>query len=207
MDRNQVEELLYQALETELGGVQVYTNAVRCAQNDELKEEWEKYLEQTKNHVRIMEGVCEAFGLDLGKQTTGRKIVKLKGEALVQAMQTALAEGEPAAAQLVAAECVVDAETKDHMNWELMGQVAEELKGDEKKVLSEACEEVEDEEDEHLYHTMGWTRELWIESLGMPAVLPPPEEEKDVKTAIGAARAKQSREELLKKHPRKKSGE
>ena len=33
----------------------------------------------------------------------------------------------------------------------------------------------------------------------MPAVLPPPEEEKDVKTAIGAARAKQAREEMLKK--------
>jgi hypothetical protein len=31
----------------------------------------------------------------------------------------------------------------------------------------------------------------------MPAVLPPPEEEKMVKTAIGAARAKQSREEML----------
>ena len=33
--------------------------------------------------------------------------------------------------------------------------------------------------------------------LGLPAVIPPPEEEKDVKTAIGAARAKQSREDML----------
>jgi hypothetical protein len=64
-------------------------------------------------------------------------------------------------------------------------------------VLKEAHEQVEDEEDEHLYHTMGWARELWIESLGMPAVLPPPEEAKDVKTAIGAARAKQARKEML----------
>jgi hypothetical protein len=48
-----------------------------------------------------------------------------------------------------------------------------------------------DEEDEHLYHTKGWCRELWIESLGMKAVLPPPEERKHVKTAIGAARAEQ----------------
>jgi hypothetical protein len=31
----------------------------------------------------------------------------------------------------------------------------------------------------------------------MPAVLPPPEEEKDVKTAIGAARAEKAREEML----------
>lgn len=78
-----------------------------------------------------------------------------------------------------------------------MGEVAKKLKGDQRKALTDACEEVEDEEDEHLYHTTGWTRELWIESLGLPAVLPPPEEEKDVKTAIGAARAKQARSEML----------
>ena len=40
------------------------------------------------------------------------------------------------------------------------------------------------------------SRELWIESLGMRAVLPPPEEEKEVKTAIGAARAKMARNEM-----------
>ena len=32
----------------------------------------------------------------------------------------------------------------------------------------------------------------------MPAVLPPPEEKKDVKTAIGAARAKQARKEMTR---------
>src|SRR5206468_12465447 len=43
----------------------------------------------------------------------------------------------------------------------------------------------------------GWARELHLKLLGLPAVLPPPEEEKDVKTAIGAARAKQARKEML----------
>ncbi len=33
---------MYQALETELGGVQVDTTAVQCAINQDLKEEWEK---------------------------------------------------------------------------------------------------------------------------------------------------------------------
>ena len=63
--------------------------------------------------------------------------------------------------------------------------------------MKAACEEVEEQEDEHIYHSKGWCRELWIQSLGMPAVLPPPEEEKDVKTAIGAARAEKAREEML----------
>jgi hypothetical protein len=97
----------------------------------------------------------------------------------------------------VAAECVTLAETKDHLNWELIGEVAKKLKGAEAKALKEAHEEVEDQEDEHLYHTTGWTRELWIESLGMPAVLPPPEEVKEVETAIGAARAKHARASML----------
>jgi hypothetical protein len=109
-------------------------------------------------------------------------------------MELALEEATPEAAQLVAAECVVEAETKDHLNWELIGHAAKKLKGGEAKALKQAHEQVEEEEDEHLYHTTGWTRELWIESLGLPAVLPPPEEQKDVKTAIGAARAKQARE-------------
>ena len=65
-----------------------------------------------------------------------------------------------------------------------------------KTALKDACSQVEEQEDEHLYHSTGWTRELWIDSLGMPAVLPPPEEQKDVKTAIGAARAKNARDEM-----------
>ena len=43
-------------------------------------------------------------------------------------------------------------------------------------------------------HPKGWCRELWLESLGMKAILPPPEERKDVRTAIGAARAQQESE-------------
>ena len=64
------------------------------------------------------------------------------------------------------------------------------------QILNEAADEVEDEEDEHLYHTTGWTRELWLQSLGIESVLPPPEERKNVTTAIGAARAKNAREEM-----------
>jgi len=199
MNREQIAELMYQALETEQGGVQIYETAVRCAVNEDLKEEWEKYLEQTEHHVEIVEGLFETFGLDTETETPGRLVVRHIGESLVKAMQMALDAGNADAAQMVAAECIALAETKDHLNWELMGQLAKKLKGEEAKALKAAHDEVEDEEDEHLYHTKGWARELWIASLGMPAVLPPPEEEKDVKTAIGAERAKQARAEMLKK--------
>jgi ferritin-like metal-binding protein YciE len=196
MNQEQLHELMYQALETEKGGVQVYSAAVRCAVNDELREEWEEYLEQTRRHVQVLEQVFREFGLDLQQETPGREIVRKLGTSLVQAIAMAASKGDPEAAQLVAAECVVLAETKDHMNWELLSRSAEKLTGAQKKSLEQACEQVEDEEDEHLYHTSGWSRELWIKSLGLKAVLPPPEEKKDVKTAIGAARAKASRDKM-----------
>jgi rubrerythrin len=193
MKDEQVRELLYQALETELGGVDVYTTALRCAENDDLKEEWDKYLEQTKNHVAIMEETLRKLGLDPDEETPGRQVVRTIGEALVEAMELALAEGEPGAAQLVAAEAVVLAETKDHQNWHLLGEVVKNATGQQAKIIQQAYEQVEEEEDEHLYHSKGWARELWIESLGMKAVLPPPEEVRDVDTAIGQAQAEQSR--------------
>ncbi|MDP9494215.1 MAG: hypothetical protein M3P87_03150 [Actinomycetota bacterium] len=198
MKDEQVNELLYQALETELGGVQVYEMAIRCTVNEDLREEWKGYLEETENHVRIVNEVFSELEMDTEMETPGRAIVRFKGESLITAMQMALDSGDMAAAQLVAAECVVDAEIKDHANWELIGEVAQGLKGPRAKVLQDAYEQVEEEEDEHLYHTQGWARELWFESLGITAVLPPPEEQKKVKTAIGAARAEQSREEFLK---------
>jgi len=197
MKNEQVTELLYQALETERGGIQVYETALKCVVNADLKKEWEEYLDQTRNHERIVLEVMDALALDPDMETPGRLVVRHIGESLVDAMEMALDDGPPEAAQLVACECVVEAETKDHLNWELIHEIAEKSKGDLRQTLMTAYDQVEDEEDEHLYHSTGWCRELWIESLGMPAVLPPPEEEKEVKTAIGAARAKKSRREML----------
>ena len=197
MNKEQLNQLLYEALETELGGVEAYKTALRCVVNDDLKQEWEEYLEQTQNHVKVVRGIFEKLKLDPETETPGRKVVRHIGQSLVKAMEMALKAGNAEAAQMVAAECIVEAETKDHLNWELLALVAEKVKGPESKIIQEAVDEVEEEEDEHLYHTTGWARELWVDSLGLPAALPPPEEEKDVKTAIGAARAKQNRDKMV----------
>jgi rubrerythrin len=198
MKEAQIHELLYQSLETEKGGIEVYRTALRCVVNDELRHEWEEYLEHTEEHERILLDVFSKIGLDPEAETPGRKVVRHIGKSLVKAMEFALQAGDRAAAELVAAECVVHAETKDHLNWELVGLLIKKLKDTTGSALKEAHEQVEDQEDEHLYHTQGWSRELWIHSLGMPAALPPPEEKKNVKTAIGAARAKKARGERRK---------
>jgi ferritin-like metal-binding protein YciE len=196
VNEEQLTDLLYQALETEMGGVQVYAAALRCVQNDELREEFQKYHEQTTGHVHIVQDVFAAFGLDPATETAGRLVVRRISHSLVQAMEQALEAGPPAAAELVAAECVVLAETKDHLNWELLGAVVDKLSGERKQALKDAVEQIEKQEDEHLYHSTGWGRELWMKSLGLAAALPPPEEQKHVTSAIGAARAKNARSEM-----------
>jgi hypothetical protein len=192
METAQLKELLLQSLEHESGGVMVYETALKCAVHPELRSEWERYLGETRRHEAILTETCSLLAVDPNEDTPGRKIIRHMGQSLVKAMEMALGGGDRDAAQLVACECVTLAEVKDHLDWELIGKCAEKLKGEEAKALREAYEEVEDQEDEHLYHTKGWCRELWIDSLGMQAVLPPPEEEKHVKTAIGAARAEQA---------------
>jgi hypothetical protein len=193
MKPDRLQELLLQALETESGGVQVYETAVRCAKNPDLKKEWLKYLEQTQEHEKSIRAVVQAFGIDPETDTPGRLIVRFKGRALVRAMQMAIEAGDMDAAQLVAAECVVDAETKDHQNWSLLGEAMKHVPGERGEVLRAAQKRIEEEEDEHLYHTQGWARELWIDALGLDAALPPPEEEQDVKSMGAAAKAKKQR--------------
>jgi rubrerythrin len=193
MEMQMVKELLLQSLEHEKGGTLVYQTALKCVVNEDLKEEWEKYLEQTEKHVQVLHDACLQLEIDPEEQTPGRKITHDIGASLVAAMEAALGTGDKEMAECVACEMVVHAETTDHFNWMLIGEVAKKMTGAQGKVLKDAYGEVEDEEDEHLYHSKGWLRELALQGLGMKAQLPPPEEEKHVKSAIGQARAEASR--------------
>ena len=193
MDKAQLTELLLQAYEHEKGGVLIYETALKCVVNEDLGREWNGYLEQTRNHVRVLGEALTALEIDLYTETPGRQVVRYLGSSLVQAMQMALTSAPRKAAQLVACECVVHAETKDHLDWELIGKCLESLEGTQREVLSQAYEQIEDEEDEHLYHSKGWCRELWLESLGLDAVLPPPEETQHVTSGVEAAKVQKDR--------------
>jgi len=138
MNSTQFTELLLQSLEHERGGVHVYLTAIKCAVRDDLRSEWQRYLAQTEEHVESLTDVCDAFDIDPFTTTPGTQIVKSLGKALVTAMETALSAGNPHAAQIVAAECVVLAETKDHLDWELIGEAAKELSGDQRDIVLEA---------------------------------------------------------------------
>lgn len=183
--------LLYQLLETEMGGVQIYRTALQCALNADLYKEWSKYLAETERHVVIARSLLEEAGLDPDAETPARAVCRHGADALIQGMLEALAAGTPEEAQLTAAESVVKAETKDHMNWSLMKLLGKATSGSLGDAIRAAVAEVEPQEDHHLYHSTGWARELWVDAMGLPSILPPPEEQQDVGTAIEAAQAKQ----------------
>lgn len=196
MNREHLDELLYQAIETELGGERLYQAAITRAVNPDLSEEWKKYLGETREHQRVLERVFEVAGLDIDTETPGRLAVREKGRTLVAVVEAA-GKSDSRLGELVAAESVVEAESKDHQNWELLGRMAEHVDGALGDALREAYDEVGEQEAEHLFHTMGWARELWLDYLGVPAALPPPEEQKSVKTQIGAGRAENAREDYV----------
>ena len=95
MNNEQLHELLYQALETEQGGIAVYDTAIKCAINDDLRAEWEEYLEQTRHHGAGRADLFQELGLDASAETPGRAVVRHIGESLVSAMEMALAVGSP----------------------------------------------------------------------------------------------------------------
>lgn len=192
MNQTQLKELLLQSLVHERGGVLVYKAALEAALHDELRDEWLKYLAQTEKHVGILANTCQSLGIDPGEMTPSCQIVHNQGRALVIAIKNALAANNPVAAELIACECVLLAETKDHADWELISKCAEAAEGEVATALKSACDEVEEEEDKHLYHTQGWARELWLKALGLAARLPPPEEVQDVASASEAERARQA---------------
>ncbi|MEK8089063.1 hypothetical protein [Thermithiobacillus plumbiphilus] len=196
MNRMKLEELLYQGIETELGGIKVYEKALAASVTPEFRKEMGEYLEQTREHERIYRDMFANLGLDPERMTPGREVVRAKTDALVKSIDMAIEGAGPGGAELVAAEAVIDAEAKDYQNWMLIGLVthkADDLSDHEKQVLSDAFDRVHQQEHQHLFHTMGWARELWMQTLGLDAEIPPREERMETKSMLGAATAAASR--------------
>ena len=168
MKADGLEQLLLQALEHELSTIEVYQAALRCVSNDALREEWEQYLAETRSHIDVLSELCAALCVDLSRDTVGRLVVRRIGAALVDSIEHALADGDRRVAQLVACECVMLAEAKDHMNWALLCSKVRRTFGAPYSNLKLACDQMEGEEDEHLLHARGWARALWADRLRTP---------------------------------------
>ena len=124
MNPVQVNQLVLHALTHEQRSLVVYGAALLCVQDDGLREEWERCLEQTREHVEALTRICLDLDLDLEQRAPGRDVVQYSGSSLVAAMKMALAARDPEAAERLACDCVVLAETVDHGRWRHLGRAA-----------------------------------------------------------------------------------
>lgn len=165
MNRDQIRELVLQALETEREGQKVYEAALACAHDPALRALWQRYRKETVRHEQVMITLCVALGLDPADESPGRAVARVLGDGLVAAIQRAADTARPEAAQVTAAECVLLAETKDHLHWELIGHCARHAEGEARRALQSAFDEVEPEERNHLRGSEAAARDLWLASL------------------------------------------
>ena len=101
-DNGAVKELLLQALETERGGIKIYTAAIAAAVNKDLRKEWQEYLDETKHHEQVLTKVFAELGMDTEETSPGRQVCAHIGASLVEAIELACANADPADAELVA---------------------------------------------------------------------------------------------------------
>lgn len=146
MNSKQIEAVLLQSLERELGGVKVYETAIDCVEPSDLKAELEECLTQARTRVTVIEEICRFLKLDPRRDTPGRKVVRSVAESLVEVMKLAKSAGDPVASEIVARESVVLTEEKDELDWDLLGRCAGLLRGKVKvrKSAAEATAELDD---------------------------------------------------------------
>jgi hypothetical protein len=195
MEPKHVKALLLQTLEHERGSVDIYQTALKCALNADLKAEWARCLAQTRSRELILTQLCRELSMNPEQMTPGREIKKYLGESLTSAMELAHESASPQEAQLIACECVTLSETITHSNWQRIEHCARDsLVEEQKQPLSTAVGQIKDAVDQQYYRARGWEHELWLESLGAEAVLPPPEEREAVIDPIRAGQVEHGRE-------------
>ncbi|MCM2550431.1 hypothetical protein [Burkholderia glumae] len=175
-DREGLHQLLYQARETSLRAAAVYEAALACAARDELAEEWRAHRDAARRRAQVFGTAFDALGLDADATSHGRTAAAALGKSLLEVIAYAAQGDDRAAALRVAAECVLLIETKDQLNRTLLGIAAERITGPVAQVLKDLVEAIEADGEPRALHARGWSRELWLDALGLAAVLPPPEE-------------------------------
>lgn len=131
VDRAHARERLLQALETERGSIKVYSAAIPVAIDESLSKEWHSYLASTRGRERHLVELLSARGIDPETPSPARTVVAERSEALVAAIELAVANGDPAAAQLVATECVRLAALQDHLGVERTGTFDRQVAAEE----------------------------------------------------------------------------
>ena len=145
---------LSEFLMVEQGGLELYRVAAARSTTPKIRARYEEFGRQTAQHREVLITLIEQLGGDPDYVSPTARLAQYKGAKLIDSgMQV---DGLSAAEiELNDLENVLLAETKDHANWHLLEQLAEQTSGATKRALQTAVAQVEEQEDEHL----DWARE------------------------------------------------
>jgi len=182
VERQVLLDKLSEFLMVEQGGLQLYRVVSARSTQPAVKKQYEEFGRETAHHREVLARLIEQAGGDPSYVSPTARLAQVKSEKLLESTLFAdgLSQQELEANDL---ENVLLAETKDHADWSLLSQLAQQVsEPDLRKALEQAVGEVESEEDEHL----AWVRETLAQMcLTMLTNGPAPSPERWMQTISG----------------------
>lgn len=155
MEQTVLLDKLSEFLMVEQGGLELYRVAAARCSDSALVQRYVAFGEETAHHREVLVRLIERLGGDPNYVSPTARVAQVKAAGLLQTALTV--DGlSPQEIELNDLENVLLAETKDHADWHLLQQLAEQADdATVKSALQEVVGQVEAEEDEHLQ----WARE------------------------------------------------
>jgi rubrerythrin len=155
MERTVLLDKLSEFLMVEQGGLELYRVAAARCSDQALVQRYVAFGEETTHHREVLVRLIERLGGDPNYVSPTARLAQVKAAGLLQTALTV--DGlSPQEIELNDLENVLLAETKDHADWHLLQQLAEQADDSAvKAALQEVVGQVEAEEDEHLQ----WARD------------------------------------------------
>ena len=150
MEQQVLLDQLSEFLMVEQGGLELYRVAAERCTLPALKQRYQEFGQQTARHREVYMQLIQAVGGDPNYVSPTARLAQVKATKLLESAMIGdgLAPEELMASDL---ENVLLAETKCHLDWELVSQLAKQVtNATMKQALEQAVQEVEEQEDQHI---------------------------------------------------------
>jgi rubrerythrin len=157
----QLADLLSSFLAHERCGVHLYRAVAGATLQDDWRAQFERFGDQTKEHVRILEELVTSLGGDPMYVSPAARLTETQNTKIIETM---LVSGsfDQVTAELSLIEAVIQAERKCHNNWSFLSQISDSLPASgAATAIKKAVDEVEQQEDEHVQ----WAEQAWENAL------------------------------------------
>ena len=119
-----VADLLSACLAHERCGVHLYRSVAGRTADAELRDRYEHFGAETRDHVERLEQLIAAANGDPQYVSAAARATEKAAAGLLESTYLLSGSVDPMTAELVMLEAVMLAEAKDHSNWELLAQLA-----------------------------------------------------------------------------------